>query len=85
MVGTIPSENTAWGNLSHLIALFSNNPDGFILYSCGKMEVCLLAMGGTAILRLTHFEFYRFYVIIMFLSISVSNQPDQPPQSDKVG
>lgn len=46
MVGTIPSENKAWVNLSHLIALFSNNPDGFILYSSGKMEVCLLAMGG---------------------------------------
>lgn len=44
MVGAIPSENKARVNLSHLNALFSNNPDGFILYSSGKMEIFLLAM-----------------------------------------
>lgn len=39
MVEAIPSENKARVNLSYLNALFSNNPDGFILYSSGKMEI----------------------------------------------
>lgn len=46
MAGAIPSENKARVNLSHLNALFSNNPDGLILYSSGKMEILLLAMEG---------------------------------------
>lgn len=46
MVGVTPLENKARVNLSHLNALFSNNPDGFVLYSSGKMEFVLLAMEG---------------------------------------